>query len=200
MRQDALKRQWWDRRGGRCVVRDDLAATHRSLWLGSRPRTGHREIFCMKHEILLVDDDPGVRRMLLRVLEEEGYAVIPAADGLEALESVKCKAPNLVLLDLNLPFQDGWGTFERLTTEIPSLPIIIITARPNQLFPALAAGAGALMEKPLELPKLLRTIRDLLAEPITNQMARMTGQASEFHYLPSRRSEPLTKRREEHVR
>ena len=61
----------------------DLAATHRSLWLGSRPRTGHREIFLvMKKKILLVDDDPGVRRMLQRVLEEEDYVVVTAADGL----------------------------------------------------------------------------------------------------------------------
>jgi DNA-binding response OmpR family regulator len=153
----------------------------------------------MKHEILLVDDDPGVRRMLLRVLEEEGYAVTPAADGLEAVESAADRAPELVLLDLNLPFQNGWETFRRLVAGNPSLPIIIITARPNQLFSSLAAGAAALMEKPLDLPKLLRTIGELLAEPATKQVARMAGKAAEFYYLPSKRSEPPAKRREEHV-
>jgi len=153
----------------------------------------------MKQRILLVDDEPGVRRMLLRVLEEEGYAVVPAANGVEALELAASRAPDLALLDLNLPLQNGWDTFERLTTEHPLLPVIIITARPNQLFPALAAGAGALMEKPLDLPKLLRTISDLLAEPAASQLARMAGKAAEFHYLPPKRVETVTKGEEKHV-
>ena len=153
----------------------------------------------MKHRILLVDDDAGVRRMLLRVLEEEGYAVVPAASGLEALELAANRTPDIVLLDLNLPLQNGWETFKRLTAENPLLPVIIITARPNQLFPALAAGAGALMEKPLDMPKLLRTICDLLAEPTAGQLARMTGKAAEFHYLPSKRSGAVTRGEEKHV-
>ena len=131
----------------------------------------------MKKKVLLVDDDPGVRRMLLRVLEEEDYDVVPAVNGLEALDLATNTAPDLVLLDLNLPVQNGWETFERLNTENPSLPVIIITARPNQLFPALAAGAGALMEKPLDLPKLLRTIHDLMAEPAEARLARTAGGA-----------------------
>jgi DNA-binding response OmpR family regulator len=129
----------------------------------------------MKKKILLVDDDPGVCRMLQRVLEEEGYLVVPAANGLEALERAQATAPHLVLLDLNLPVQNGWDTLERLAAEDPLLPVIIITARPNQLFPALASGAGALMEKPLDLAKLLRTIRELLAEPAEARLARMAG-------------------------
>ena len=51
----------------------------------------------MKHKILLVDDDPGVRRMLSRVLEEEDYAVVPAANGLEAIELAASRTPDLVL-------------------------------------------------------------------------------------------------------
>ncbi len=153
----------------------------------------------MKQRILLVDDDPGVRRMLLRVLEVEGYAVVPAANGVEALELAASKVPDLVLLDLNLPMQNGWDTFERLTTENPLLPVIIITARPNQLFHALAAGAGALMEKPLDMPKLLWTIGELLAEPATSHLARVAGKAAEFHYLPPKRPEVATREEEKHV-
>ena len=73
----------------------------------------------MKKKVLLVDDDPGVRRMLLRVLEEEDYDVVPAVNGLEALDLATNTAPDLVLLDLNLPVQNGWETFERLNTENP---------------------------------------------------------------------------------
>ena len=145
----------------------------------------------MKQTILLVDDDAGVRRMLLRVLEEEGYVVLAAANGVEALEMTVRRSPDLVLLDLNLPLQNGWVTFEQLTSRHPFLPVIIITARPNQLFPALASGAGALMEKPLDLPKLLRTICDLLAEPARARSARVAGKAVEFHYLPPKRPQPV---------
>jgi len=141
----------------------------------------------MKQNILLVDDDPAVRRMLRRVLEDEHYLVSSAGTGKEALQKAAGTDVALVLLDLNLPEGNGWETFERLTTEHPSLPVIIITARSNQLFPALASGVGALMEKPLDLPKLLRTIEDLLAEPAATRLARTAGHLAEFHYLPPKR-------------
>jgi DNA-binding response OmpR family regulator len=86
---------------------------------------------------------------------------------------------------LNLPKRNGWDTFESLTRQNPRLPVIIITARPNQLFPALAAGVGALMEKPLDFPKLLQTIRNLLAEPAEARLARLVGKPGEFHYMPA---------------
>ena len=143
----------------------------------------------MNENLLLVDDDPGVRRMLLRLLEDEGYHVIPAATGLEALDLAAAHHPHLTLLDLNLPARSGGDIFERLSSEHPSMPIIIITARSNQLLPAAAAGVGALMEKPLDLPKLLRTIRDLLEEPVSARLRRNAGKPAEFHYLPSRPSE-----------
>jgi len=141
----------------------------------------------MKQNILLVDDDPAVRRMLRRVLEDEGYLVNSAGSGKEALQKAAGMDVDLVLLDLNLPEGDGWEVFERLTVEHPFLPVIIITARSNQLFPALASGAGALMEKPLDLGKLLQTIEDLLAEPVEARRARTAGRSAEFHYLPPRR-------------
>jgi DNA-binding response OmpR family regulator len=143
----------------------------------------------MKLKILLVDDDPAIREMLGRLLTEEGYAVLPAANGQEALDLAKATEVHLVLLDLNLPLKNGWDTFERLTSESPLLPIIIITARANQLFPALASGVGALMEKPLDVPRLLRTIRELLDEPAEQRLARLAGKPAEFHYLPARQKD-----------
>jgi len=137
--------------------------------------------------------------MLQRVLEDEGYLVISAADGPQALAVAATEAPDLVLLDLNLPVQSGWETFERLTAEKPSLAVIIITARPNQLFPALASGAGALMEKPLDLPKLLRTIHELLAEPVEARVARLAGARAEFHYLPPKERQAALTREGRHA-
>jgi two-component system response regulator MprA len=139
----------------------------------------------MKKKILLVDDDPAVRESLTHVLTGEGYDVVPAANGMEATDPARGRGIDLVLLDLNLPKRDGWDTFELLTRQNPRLPVMIITARSNQLFPALAAGAGALMEKPLDFPKLLQTIRDLIAEPVEARLARLTGKPGEFHYLPA---------------
>src|SRR6185436_20169198 len=118
----------------------------------------------MKKTILLAGYDAAVRRMLSRVLTEEDYVVL-ASSGEEAFERWEESQFDLVLLDLDAPAGDGWEIFQRLNTKYPSVPIVIITAQPNQIFPALASGVGALMEKPLDLFKLLRMIEDLLKEP-----------------------------------
>jgi CheY-like chemotaxis protein len=134
--------------------------------------------------ILVVDDDPGVRDALLAVLAEEGYAALPAGGGLQALALAASTPFDLVLLDLNLPGQNGWDTFERLTAEHPTVPIIIITARSNQWFTAVGAGAGALLEKPLDIPILLEAIARLLAAPPEEHLARMAGRKADFVYAP----------------
>jgi DNA-binding response OmpR family regulator len=132
--------------------------------------------------ILLVDDDPGVCGSLGDVLLSEGYAVIPANDGQQALELAASNPVDLVLLDLNMPRKNGWDTFERLSAEHPLVPVIIVTARPNQLFTALGAGVGALLEKPMDIKMLMHTIARLLAEPVEQRLARLAGQHTEFHY------------------
>ena len=139
----------------------------------------------MKSKILLVDDDPAVRDAVANVLTMEGYEVACASNGMEAIEMAQEGSMDLVLLDLNMPKKNGWDTFEILSRRKPWVPFIIITARPNQLFSALAAGAGALMEKPLEFDRLLQTIRDLLGEPMDARIARLAGKPAEFHYLPA---------------
>lgn len=137
-----------------------------------------------RRKILLVDDDPGIRQILLRLLSEEGYSVLPAANGVEALEFAAVARFDLVLLDLNMPEKNGWDTFEQLTANDPLLPIIVITARSNQLFPALGSGAGALLEKPLDFVRLLQTIQNLIREPAEARLARVAGQPASFSYIP----------------
>ena len=135
--------------------------------------------------ILLADDDATVRESLQAVLTAEGFTVIPARNGEQALELVAVTDVDLALLDLTMPVKNGWDTFERLTAEHPLIPVIIITARPNQLFTALSAGAGALLEKPMDIPILLGTIRKLLAEPAEQRLARLAGERTVFHYKPA---------------
>jgi CheY-like chemotaxis protein len=118
--------------------------------------------------VLLVDDDPAVREVVGRVLMAEGYVVLHAANGLEALGAAAANPIDLVLLDLNMPGQGGWETFEKLTADNPLLGVIIITARSNQLFTSLGAGVGA---------------RVVLAEPPEVRLARLAGRRTDFHYL-----------------
>jgi len=135
--------------------------------------------------ILLVDDDPTVRDSLNDVLVAEGYTVTPSENGQQAVDFANQLPFDLALLDLNMPVKDGWDTFEQITREHPLIPIIIITARPNQLFTALRAGAGALLEKPMDIPTLLRTMATLLSEPAEQRLARLAGKRAEFHYKPA---------------
>jgi CheY-like chemotaxis protein len=135
--------------------------------------------------ILVVDDDRSVRRMLRRVLTGEGYYVQTAANGATALEIANTTPIDLVLLDLSLPERSGWEVFARLARMRPLLPVVIITAKSNQLFTALAAGVGALLEKPLRIPEMLRTVSHLLAESIESRLARVKGKLTQFHYLPA---------------
>lgn len=135
--------------------------------------------------ILLVDDDASVREMIGRVLIAEGYGLLTAKNGAEAVEIAAASPIDLVLLDLNMPVQGGWETFEKLTSRDPLLAIIIITARPNQLFTSIGAGVGALLEKPLDFPILLKTITELLNESADLRLERIAGLQTDFHYVPS---------------
>jgi DNA-binding response OmpR family regulator len=137
----------------------------------------------MKQRVLIIDDDGSVRESIGKVLQEAGYEVTTADDGEEAVARFVPEQIDLVLLDLNLPFRSGWDVFERLTTQHPSLPVIIITGMPDQYRTALAAGVGALMEKPIDAPALLRTMDELLAEPAEARLRRMCGYRQDTRHV-----------------
>ena len=118
----------------------------------------------MKRRILIIDDDPVVREAISRVLEGVGYDVVESADGNETTARSVLEEIDLVLLDLNLPRRSGWEVYERLRTQVPLIPVVIITGIPNQNQTALAAGASALMEKPIDVSALLQTVDELLVK------------------------------------
>jgi DNA-binding response OmpR family regulator len=139
-----------------------------------------------RKRVFVVDDDAAVRESMIKVLKGVGYDVVTASDGEEASRHFVPDKCDLVLLDLNLPLRSGWDVFEHLTTHHPTIPVIIITAMPNQFRTALAAGAGALMEKPIEVPVLLNTMEALLTEPPEARLRRMCGyQQDTKHFRPS---------------
>ena len=133
--------------------------------------------------MLLADDDEEVLAALRAALASEDYDVVVAKNGREAIEHFREGRFDIALLDLNMPVKGGWEAFERLTTIHPLLQVIVITARPDQYPLAAAAGVAALMEKPLDLPLLLRTIDDLLFEPVERRLSRLTGKQPTTRYL-----------------
>jgi len=127
----------------------------------------------MNQRILLVDDDAAVSQSLALALQSEGYEVECARSGRDGVRRFMASPPGLVLLDLHMPGKDGWHAFELMEKHQSLVPVIVITARANQFERARAAGIDALMEKPLDLPLLLQTIRELLAESASERVARL---------------------------
>jgi DNA-binding NtrC family response regulator len=118
----------------------------------------------MNEKILLVDDFPGVRDSLGQVLRLEGCDLTLASIGKEALNALRTIGFNLVLLDLKTRVTAGWGALSQTVRAGLSLPLIIITVRPDQQPLATPKGVTAVLEKPLDLPLLLGVMERALAE------------------------------------
>jgi len=122
--------------------------------------------------ILLVDDERSIRESLSKILGAENYEVVLAENGHEAIEKHGAQRIDLLILDLNMPVKNGWDTLEWLVKINPVLPVVIITGRSNERALAETAGADALMEKPLDVPLLLQTIRELMDGPVESVQAK----------------------------
>lgn len=140
----------------------------------------------VKRKILLVNDDRGMRRILSRLLVEEDFLVLTAANGDEAVKLSNMNRFDLVLLDLKSPLEGEWENLGQLAAANPLLPVLLITDRHSEYFHALASGIGALVEKPLNFVELFHTIHRLLGEPTEERRARFMGRPAAFHYIPSR--------------
>ncbi|WP_338671888.1 response regulator transcription factor [Streptomyces sp. SCSIO 30461] len=114
--------------------------------------------------ILIVDDEPAVREALQRSLAFEGYTTEVAVDGTDALAKVLSYAPDLVVLDVQMPRMDGLTAARRIRASGSTLPILMLTARDTvgDRVTGLDAGADDYLVKPFELDELLARIRALL--------------------------------------
>src|SRR6184192_471530 len=114
--------------------------------------------------VLVVDDDPPIRRMLERTFAAEGYRVEAAADGGEALAAVERAVPDLLVLDVAMPGIDGLAVCRRLRSRGLALPILLLTARDGvpERVAGLDAGADDYVVKPFAPDELLARIRALL--------------------------------------
>jgi len=113
--------------------------------------------------VLLAEDDPAISEPLARALRREGYDVDVRADGRAALEGVQ-ENPDLVVLDLGLPYIDGLEVCRRIRADGRSVPVLILTGRSDEgdLVVGLDAGADDYVTKPFRLAELLARVRALL--------------------------------------
>jgi DNA-binding response OmpR family regulator len=116
------------------------------------------------HQVLVVDDDPTVSDVVRRYLEQDGFRVRLAADGLAALAAVAAETPDLVVLDLMLGGIDGLEVCRRLRRELPDLPVVMLTALGEEAdrVVGLEVGADDYVTKPFSVRELVLRVRSVL--------------------------------------
>ncbi len=126
-----------------------------------------------KSKILIVDDDPNLRRALKIRLRANHYDTVQASDGYSAIAVAQKEQPNLIVLDLGLPAGDGFAVLDRLqkSDTLSNIPVIILTARDPRSSEekALQAGAVAFFQKPAHNGELLDVIRTALPNTCPGQ-------------------------------
>ncbi len=113
------------------------------------------------HNILVVEDDPGLQKYLKELLLDNGYSVQVAADGVLALNSIEKLAPDLVILDLGLPNMSGEAVCLEIRKKHPGLRVIILTAKDSlsDIVAGLNLGADDYMTKPFVADELLARVK-----------------------------------------
>jgi two-component system, cell cycle response regulator DivK len=115
----------------------------------------------MPKKILVVEDDADNRRIVVKVLSVEGYTIIEATDGHQALERARAELPDLILMDLALPNMDGWEATRRIKADpqLRHIPVVALTAfaMRGDEEQARAAGCDDYVAKPAR-PMVIRTI------------------------------------------
>lgn len=124
--------------------------------------------------VLVVDDEPPIRRFLRTSLTAQGYDIVEAEDGTKALEEVRRRSPDLLVLDLGLPGIDGLEVIRRLRGSGVTLPIIVLSSRVDEAgkVEALDLGADDYVTKPFGVEELLARIRTAMRHRLQQQGER----------------------------
>ena len=108
--------------------------------------------------VLVVDDDTSILDTVTAILSGEGYDVVSAATGQEALDAVARSRPLLILLDMRMPVMDGWAVARALRAQGSSIPIVVMTAAESAKRWADEVGAEGYLAKPFGLDELLTIV------------------------------------------
>ena len=125
--------------------------------------------------VLVVDDEPVLRVLMPEILQDEGYAVIDAADGQSMLELLQGVHPDLVLMDVMMPGVDGREAYQvlRSRADLPNLPVVMMSAavQPGRLDPSIAA----FLRKPFDLTELVELVAELIGPSHADGKASPAG-------------------------
>jgi DNA-binding response OmpR family regulator len=117
-------------------------------------------------KVLIVEDDADIQRLIDLRLKSQGYRTAWAGDAVTAMTVARRESPDAIVLDLGLPGGDGFVVMERLRSLAPlaHVPVVVVTARDpsTSCERALAAGAHAFLEKPIDAEALLEAVRAAL--------------------------------------
>ena len=119
-------------------------------------------------QVLVVDDDDGLREMIALLLEASGYQATEAVDGIDALEQLEHGSrPALVLLDLRMPRMNGIEVLRALHARAKQIevPVVVLTGDVGAIDEALAAGAAACLRKPVDAKLLLDSVKQYETRP-----------------------------------
>jgi CheY-like chemotaxis protein len=118
--------------------------------------------------ILLAEDSEANTKTIVDFLEQQGYEIIQAQNGQEAVDMANASHPNLILMDIQMPIMDGLDATRQIRSlpAIADIPVIALTAlaMPNDREKCLEAGANSYLSKPVKLKQLLLTIQQILKE------------------------------------
>lgn len=133
-------------------------------------------------KILVVDDEPPIRKLLRVGLTTEGYHVVEAINAREAVESIAVERPDLILLDLGLPDMPGQDVLGKWRAEALDLPIIILSSRTDEagIVAALELGADDYVAKPFGMKELAARIRVALRHRLQQQGERPVFQTGDL--------------------
>jgi len=108
--------------------------------------------------VLVVDDDASIRELLATALADDGYEVVPATNGEDALAVCERWRPDVIVLDLMMPVMDGWQFATELRARDEDIPIVLLSAARDLRMHAKNLSAAEIIEKPFDLSELLPKI------------------------------------------
>ena len=135
---------------------------------GESPEITETEEEAMARRILIVDDEPDILKFLTKLLSSQGYLVVTATNGLEALEKVEEEKPDAIILDVLMPGLDGWETLKRLKENeaTGNIPVIMLTSqsKDQDIMKGYGCGADYYVTKPFTPSSILAGLTMMFKE------------------------------------